>query len=77
MEKDRSVSCFVTGLLSLMLCWLPLCGLVLGIIAIILRRRSMTGLGTAGLVLGIIGTITGSIYNIIYFMMFIVLVFAR
>ena len=55
----------VLGILSL---FIPVAGLILGIIAIVLgnkaRKQPNGGLGTAGFVLGIIGTVLGSIWII-------------
>lgn len=55
---------FVLGLLSLVCCWVPVLGFLLGIIGIVFSaigivKKKNRGLSIAGLVTGIIGTIVG------------------
>jgi hypothetical protein len=73
-----AVASLVLGICSIVLCWTPLLGLAGGIIAIVLASRvfkqlnaGMTisgskGMTTAGLVLGIIGTVLSVLYNLIW-----------
>jgi tetratricopeptide (TPR) repeat protein len=71
-----AIASLVCGILSIVLCWVPLVGLVLGIVAIAQYRKQLKsqesehyqsgGLGTAGLVCGILGTIVSSLYNLLY-----------
>ena len=62
---EGATASLVLGILSL---FIPFIGLVLGIIAIVLgnkaRKQPNGGLGTAGFVLGILGTVLGSIWII-------------
>lgn len=60
------VAGFVCGLLGLILCWVPVLGLVLGVLGVILggigigigrKSGAGTGLAVAGLVLGIISLV--------------------
>ena len=57
---------FVTGLLGLILCWVPILGIILGLLGIILggvgistghKKGAGTGLAIAGLVLGLIALV--------------------
>lgn len=57
---------FVTGLLGLIFCWVPVFGLILGVLGIVLggagmsyarKNRASSGLAIAGLVLGIISLV--------------------
>ena len=55
---------FVLGLLSLVCCWVPVLGFLLGIIGIVFSaigivKKKNKGLSIAGLVTGIIGTVVG------------------
>jgi hypothetical protein len=61
---------FVTGLLGVLLCWVPVIGLVLAVLGITFganglavgrRTGASTGLAIAGLVLGILGALVGMI----------------
>ena len=66
----------ILGVISIVLCWLPILGLAAGIIGIFLavKQRKLTadGLGTAGLVVSIIGTVFSVIYTIYW--IFVVLI---
>jgi hypothetical protein len=61
-QPEGATGSLVCGILSL---FIPVVGLVLGIIAIVLGNRARKepngGLGTAGFVLGIIGTVLNAI----------------
>lgn len=71
--KGMSVAGLVLGIISLVLFWVPLfntLALILGIVGIILSAKGKkksaavgapTGVGTAGLVLSIIGTVVAAI----------------
>jgi len=73
-----AVASLVLGICSIVMCWVPLLGLAGGIIAIVLASRvykqlnegivisGSKGMATAGLVLGIIGTIFLVLYNLIW-----------
>lgn len=73
-----SVASLVCGILSIVLCWIPVVGLVLGIVAIWQYRQAKQleaqqpdryvagGLAVAGLVCGILGTVASSLCNAIY-----------
>ncbi len=76
-----AVGSMVCGIISVVLCWTPFIGLILGIIAIVLAAKARraaaetpdtytTGMATAGLVLGIIGTVIGGIYSVIWIVAF-------
>jgi hypothetical protein len=73
-----AVASLVLGICSIVMCWVPVLGLAGGIIAIVLASRvykqlaagiiisGSKGMATAGLVLGIIGTIFSVLYNLIW-----------
>jgi hypothetical protein len=73
-----AVSSLVCGIISVVLCWLPLAGLILGIVAIVHSRKAKAGINSrpdayegggmavGGLVCGIVGTVTSSLYNIVW-----------
>lgn len=66
-----SVGGMVCGILSIIFCWVPVLGLILGIIGISCGAKGMRlginkGCGIAGLVCGIIGTVAGSIFSIVW-----------
>ena len=73
-----AVGALVCGILAIVFCWFPLAGLGLGIIAIVLASRAKKavaanpatylpgGMGTAGFVLGIIGTVLSAIYLVVW-----------
>ncbi|MCP4847365.1 MAG: DUF4190 domain-containing protein [Verrucomicrobiaceae bacterium] len=73
-----AVSSLVCGIISIVLCWVPIVGLVLGIIAIMGQSRAKKkiyadpenyeggGLAIAGLVCGIVGTASSALYNIFW-----------
>lgn len=60
-SPGKAIAAMITGILSIVLCFWPLGGFALGIIGIILgmqgRKSTKKGMGTAGLVCGIIGVI--------------------
>lgn len=65
-SSGTGVGAMVCGILSLVLCWLPIVGLVLGIVATILGgkgRRTLPpdkrGMALAGFIMGIIGMVIG------------------
>ncbi len=76
-----AVGSMVCGIISLVMFWVPVVGLVLGIIAIVLSNKARrdavenpdlpTGMATAGLVMGIIGTVIGAFWTIYLIIAFI------
>jgi hypothetical protein len=78
-----AVASLVLGICSIVICCVPVLGLAGGIVAIVLASRvfkqlkdgivisGSKGMATAGLVLGIIGTIFSVLYNLVW--LFIVL----
>lgn len=79
-----AVAALVCGILSIVFCWVPIAGLVLGIIAILQagkakriassdgERYEQGGVRVGGFVCGIVGTCFAGIYTI-YFVLFVVL----
>lgn len=76
--KILSIVSFVTGILGTVLCWGSLSGspffLLCSIAAIVTRSiarkkgtTNLAGMGTAGFALGIVGTVLGSFFYILYF----------
>ena len=71
-----AVASLVCGIISIVLCWVPIVGLVLGIIAIVAAGKAkgaaqanpekfeMGGVRVGGFVCGIIGTVLSGIYSI-------------
>jgi hypothetical protein len=63
------VTSLVTGILSCLMFIMPYFGLPLGIVAMVSygmqRKNGTTGVSTAGLVLGIIGTIINAVVGVI------------
>ena len=80
-----AVGSLVCGILSIVLCWVPIAGLVLGIIAIVLASKGKKavlaspgtynegGMRIAGFVCGIIGTVFSGLYTI-YWVAFVAFV---
>jgi hypothetical protein len=80
-----AVAALVCGILSIVLCWFPIAGLVLGIVAILqagkARQRAAAdpatfeqgGVRVAGFVCGVVGTSLSGVYNLywIVFALFI------
>jgi len=73
-RKTMSVAAMVLGIVGLILCWIPVVGLlgvVLGLVALILGILSMRsptgnkGLGIVGLVIGAIALVGGSIIQVV------------
>ncbi len=73
-----AVGSLVCGIISVVLCWVPIVGWVLGIVALVLSRKAKKnvtsnpetlgggGLATGGLVCGIVGTVLSVIYSIMF-----------
>ena len=73
-----AVASLVCGIVSVVLCWVPVAGLVLGIVALVLSRKAKKnvisnpealgggGLATGGLVCGIVGTVLSVIYSLMF-----------
>ncbi len=78
-----AVSSLVCGIISVVLCWVPIGGLVLGIIAIVASGKARAavnsnpdayeggGMAVGGLVCGIVGTVSSALYNIFWVIGFI------
>lgn len=73
----------ILGILSVILCWVPVIGLVLGIIALILSIKGLKnskiinkgkGLPVTGISCGSVGIVVNIIYSIMYIILFL---FAR
>lgn len=58
------------GILSILLVWIPVLDLLLGagglVLGIVSRRQGSRGLGLAAIIVGIIGTVIGAIYSILW-----------
>lgn len=77
-KNGMAVAALVFGILALLTCWLPVIGLILGILAIIfgvigrnrVRRMQATnkGAATAGLVLGVLSLIINLIISVLFFL---------
>lgn len=73
-SNSVGVAGFVCGLLSLFFCWVPLIGIILPIIGLVCSGKGISkgrpygraGLSIAGLVLSILGVISGAIYTIVW-----------
>lgn len=69
-SNGYGVTSLVLGIISIILCWIPIFGLVSGILGIIFATKQKnifpTGMATSGLVTSIIGTIFSAIYNFIW-----------
>lgn len=76
-----AVSSLVCGIIAVVLCWIPVAGIILGVIAIIHSRKAKvavqdspdlyegTGIAIGGLVCGIVGTAVSGVYNLIYLLL--------
>jgi hypothetical protein len=70
-SSGTGVGAMVCGIIGIILCWVPIVGLVLGIVATVLgsKRNSLPadkrGMATAGFVLGIITLVIGIIMVIL------------
>lgn len=59
-----AIAALVVGIIGALLCWVPIVGLVLGLVALVLgivgvRRRTGKGMAIAGIVLGAIAVVVG------------------
>ena len=70
----------ILGILSVILCWVPVIGLVLGIVALILSIKGLKnsriinkgkGLSVTGISCGSVGIVVNIIYTIVYIIIFI------
>jgi len=80
MKKNApgALASLVCGIISVVLFWVPVVGLVLGIVALVLSRKAKKkvtsapetlgggGLATGGLVCGIVGTVGSAIYTVFF-----------
>jgi len=79
-SSGSSIAALVCGIISIILCWVPIVGLVLGIIGCSMGGKGIReandgiaigkGMAIGGLVTGIIGTVIASFYSIIYIFAF-------
>lgn len=69
-ENTKGIVSLVLGIISILLFWAPIIGLVCGIIGIVLavkqRKISKNSVTTGGFVTSIIGSILSLIYNILW-----------
>ena len=70
LSTGKGTGAGVCGILSIIFCWVPFAGIVLGILGIVLcnlqRKIMPTGMATAGLVTGIIGLVFNVGYTIFW-----------
>jgi len=68
--NNFGVASLVLGIVSLVLFWVPIMGLISGIMGIVFyskqRKIFSNGINTSGLVTSIIGTVLSTLYNLIY-----------
>jgi len=77
LPKGQAIAAMVCGIISVVLCWLPIAPMVLGILGIALGAIGMKkagagvaggkGLAITGLICGIVGTVWGTFYTIYWF----------
>ncbi len=64
------IASLVLGIVSIVFCWVPVVGLVSGILGIIFsvkqRKISQNGIAIAGLVTSIIGLVLSALYSIFW-----------
>jgi hypothetical protein len=69
-SNGMGVASLVLGIASIVFCWVPILGLVAGIVGLILaikqRKESPNGIATGGLVTSIIGLVLSVIYTIFW-----------
>ena len=78
-----AVSSLVCGIIAVVLCWVPVAGIILGAIAIKQSRSAKAavqdspdlyegaGIAIGGLVCGIVGTAVSGLYNLIYLLILV------
>lgn len=71
-SKGLAVTALVLGILGLLLCWVPIVGVALAILAIVfgivaVRRPAGKGMAITGLVLGVLALIAGAIFSVIWY----------
>ncbi len=76
-----AVSSLVCGIIAVVLCWIPVAGIILGVIAIKQSRNAKAalqcspdlyegaGIAIGGFVCGIVGTAVSGVYNLIYLLL--------
>ncbi|MBS3141167.1 DUF4190 domain-containing protein [Candidatus Woesearchaeota archaeon] len=69
-SNTLGITSLVLGIVSIVFCWVPIMGLVAGIIGIVLSVKQKkvfpNGIATGGLVTSIIGTVFSVLYNIFW-----------
>lgn len=75
-DNTPSIVSMVLGILSIILCWLPIIGLILGIIAVVLATKGMkianeVNKGKGFAIAGISCGATGIVLNVIYSLMWL------
>lgn len=70
--KGLAITALILGIVGLIFSWVPVLGLVLGIVAVILgimalKKMQPKGLGLTGLITGGIAVILGAIWTIMFF----------
>ena len=82
MAKAKSngygIASLVLGIVSVVIFWIPLIGLVPGILSLIFANKQKriypNGITTAGFILGIVGIVLGELYNLVYLLMIIAII---
>ncbi len=70
-SSSAGITALVCGIVSIVMCWVPLIGLVSAIIGIVFGSKGMKkvqgkGMAIAGLVTGIIGLILSVLYTVFW-----------
>jgi len=75
-KEKRSIAGFVLALISFIFCWVPIAGIVLGIMGIIFSSKSMKskkrGLSIAGLIISIFSLVLAIVILIAFITAFII-----
>jgi hypothetical protein len=66
--KGKAIASLVLGICSIVFCWFPVLGLIVGVVGLILAASSkregyLGGMRTGGLVCSIIGTVFSALYT--------------
>lgn len=69
-SNDYGIASLVLGISSVIFCWIPLVGMILGILGIIFyaqqRKGYKNGIATGGLVTGIIGLFFSVLWTLLW-----------